>query len=60
MVTKDAVISVTPATPMNEAAQLMLHHDVNLLPVIESPGKQVVGVITRHDVLRGIYAAGKI
>lgn len=49
------VLSVKPETPMSAAAQLMLHKQVNLLPV-ESDGK-VVGVITRHDILRGIYAS---
>lgn len=29
---------------------------VNLLPVVES-GNKVVGVVTRHDILRGIYAS---
>lgn len=29
---------------------------VNLLPVVEADGS-VVGVVTRHDILRGIYAS---
>jgi CBS domain-containing protein len=53
---KDKVISVTPTTAMSEAAHLMLHNDVNLLPVVES-GNKVVGIVTRHDILRGIYAS---
>lgn len=53
---KENLIQVAPSTPMSEAAHLMLHHDVNLLPVVESDGK-VVGVVTRHDILRGIYAS---
>ncbi|WIA30966.1 hypothetical protein OEZ86_001014 [Tetradesmus obliquus] len=53
---KDKVISVAPSTAMSEAAQLMLHHDVNLLPVVEA-GSKVVGIVTRHDILRGIYAS---
>ncbi len=28
---------------------------INMLPVVE--GGKVVGVLTRHDVLRGIYAS---
>lgn len=51
---KDRLISVTPSTPMSDAARLMLKHDCNLLPVIE--GGVVVGVATRHDVLRGLYS----
>lgn len=49
------VLSVKPDLPMSEAAQIMLQKQVNLLPV-EQDG-QVVGVLTRHDVLRGIYAS---
>jgi CBS domain-containing protein len=29
---------------------------VNLLPVVEKDGS-VVGIVTRHDILRGIYAS---
>lgn len=29
---------------------------VNLLPVVEEDGS-VVGIVTRHDILRGIYAS---
>ena len=52
---KGRLVAVAPATPMAEAARLMLHHDVNLLPVAEAG--RVVGVVTRHDVLRGLYAS---
>lgn len=56
MVGKEKVISIKPSAAMSDAAHLMLHHDVNLLPVVEADMK-VVGVVTRHDVLRGIYAS---
>lgn len=56
MVKKEKVIKVKPGTSMSDAAQLMLHHDVNLLPVVEADNS-VVGVVTRHDILRGIYAS---
>lgn len=49
------LVSAAPSTPMSEAARTMLHHDINLLPVAE--GGRVVGVVTRHDVLRGLYAS---
>lgn len=52
---KERLVSVTPSTPMSEAARLMLKHDINLLPVQEAG--RVVGVCTRHDVLRGLYAS---
>lgn len=58
MVTGDKVVTVATDTSMAEAARLMLHHDVNLLPVLDSgKGGAVVGVVTRHDILRGIYAS---
>ena len=47
--------SVSPSAPMSEAARLLLHGGCNLLPVAE--GGRVVGVVTRHDVLRGMYAS---
>lgn len=47
--------SVSPGTSMSDAATLMLSKKVNRLPVVEN-GK-VVGVITRHDILRGMYAS---
>lgn len=57
MVGKDKVVTVGPAAPLSEAAQLMVHHDINLLPVVEGPGRTVVGILTRHDILRGMYAS---
>lgn len=54
--TATPLVTVTPSTTMAGAAQLMLTHKVNRLPVVDSAGK-VVGVITRHDVLRGMVAS---
>lgn len=56
MVGKDKVVTVKPGAAMSEAAQLMVHNDVNLLPVVEASGN-VVGIVTRHDILRGLYAS---
>lgn len=56
MINKDKVFTVKPSALMSDAAQLMLHNDVNLLPVVEEDGS-VVGIVTRHDILRGIYAS---
>lgn len=56
MLGKDKVVTVKPNSLMSDAAQLMLHNDVNLLPVVEKDGS-VVGIVTRHDILRGIYAS---
>ena len=44
------VITVAPATPISEAARLMLQHRISGLPVID--GKEVVGMITEGDLLR--------
>jgi CBS domain-containing protein len=37
-----------------QASQKMLRHHINSLPVVE--GTKVVGVVTRHDVLRALIA----
>ena len=34
----------------------MLLHKVHQLPVVEGPEKKVVGIITRHDVLRALIS----
>ncbi|KAL6754967.1 hypothetical protein V8C86DRAFT_2688629 [Haematococcus lacustris] len=46
--------SITPRASMAEAAHLMLEKNVNHLPVVE--GGKLVGLVTRHDVLRGMVA----
>jgi predicted transcriptional regulator len=45
------VISVSPETPIKDAARLMFRHRVSGLPVIGSAG-QVLGIITEADFLR--------
>lgn len=57
MVGRERVVSANPDTPLSDAARKMLHHDINLLPVVEGSEARVVGIVTRHDVLRGIYAS---
>ncbi len=44
------VISVTPDTPIEEAARLMLRHKIGGLPVLE--GEKLVGIITETDLLQ--------
>jgi CBS domain-containing protein len=56
MVGKEKLVTIKPSSLMSDAAQIMLHNDVNLLPVVEAGGS-VVGIVTRHDILRGIYAS---
>jgi CBS domain-containing protein len=43
-------ITVTPDTPIEEAARLMLTHKVGGFPVVE--GGRVAGVITESDIFR--------
>lgn len=45
------VISVTPATPIQEAASLMLKHKVGGLPVLDEE-QHVIGVITETDIFK--------
>jgi CBS domain-containing protein len=52
------LLSVSPDAPMSHAAHVMLHHDVSMLPVVEGGDvERVVGVVTQHDILRGLYAS---
>lgn len=46
-----SVITVSPDTPVAEAAALMLEHRISGLPVVE-PGDKVVGIVTEGDLLR--------
>ncbi|HSE89901.1 MAG TPA: CBS and ACT domain-containing protein [Candidatus Binatia bacterium] len=43
-------LSVTPATTLEAAAQLLLKHKISVLPVVENG--RLVGIITRSDVLQ--------
>lgn len=47
------VHTVEEATPLAEILQLMLEHDVKHVPVLR--GKEAVGVVSRHDLLRLIH-----
>ena len=44
------VITVTPQTPLVEAARLMLQHKIDGLPVLEAD--QLVGILTGTDIIR--------
>ena len=53
--------TVTPDTPITEAARLMKEQDVGILPVVESnSSKKLVGVITDRDITIRHVAAGHI
>ena len=44
------VITVSPATPIHEAASLMVEHRVSGLPVIDAEGR-LVGIISDGDLI---------
>ena len=43
-------VTVTPATPLLEAARLLFERKIGALPVLKDG--RLVGVITTHDILR--------
>jgi CBS domain-containing protein len=43
------VVTVTPETPVGEAANLMVQHGIGGLPVID--GSELVGLVTKTDLL---------
>lgn len=49
------VVSVSNGVSMSEVSKIMLKHRLKCLPVVE--GKKVVGIVTRHDVLRALIAS---
>ncbi len=52
-------VSVTPETPLREAARMMKQHNVGIIPVVEREGsKQLVGVITDRDIAVRCVAEG--
>ena len=50
------VVSVTPDTPMVEAAEKMLDNKVSGLPVLDENGK-LVGILTESDIFRMVVKA---
>jgi len=50
------VFTVTPATPLHAAVALLRHHRIGALPVVE--GKELVGIITRSDILDFVLGGG--
>ncbi|MCX7602799.1 MAG: CBS domain-containing protein [Bryobacteraceae bacterium] len=45
-------VTISPETPMYEAALLMVRFETNHLPVVE--GGRLVGILARHDLLRAL------
>jgi CBS domain-containing protein len=46
------VFTIAPDEPISAAAELIVKHDVSMLPVMD--GERLVGVVNRHDVLRAL------
>jgi CBS domain-containing protein len=44
------VVTVTEADSVEKVVELMLHHDVNRIPVVRDGTP--VGIVARHDLLR--------
>ncbi|MGM0770218.1 MAG: CBS domain-containing protein, partial [Halobacteriota archaeon] len=46
------VFSISPESSVEDASRLMTKHRVNRLPVLD--GSELVGIITRGDIIRGL------
>ncbi|MDD4137126.1 MAG: CBS domain-containing protein [Methanoregula sp.] len=46
------VVTIVPDDPISFAAELLVKHDISLLPVVER--EHLVGVVNRHDVLAAL------
>jgi CBS domain-containing protein len=52
-------VSVTPETPVQEAARLMKDQNIGMLPVVRDDGsRQLVGVVTDRDIALRHVAEG--
>lgn len=52
-VMKKRVFTAAPDEPVQEVAATMLKERINRMPVVE--GKRVVGIVTRGDIMRGLF-----
>lgn len=46
------IITVAPSEPLSAAAAILVKNDIGRMPVTD--GKKIVGIIDRHDVLKGL------
>jgi len=51
--------SVTPETPVQQAARLMKDEDIGVLPVVESGSRRLVGLVTDRDIAVRVVAEGR-
>jgi len=52
------VVTVDPGTSLEEAARLLIRHQIGCLPVVGSDGVPV-GLVTETDLLRAAYLSGE-
>jgi CBS domain-containing protein len=52
------IITVTPETPVEEAARIMVEMKIGCLPVLE--GERPVGIITENDLLKALVDLLKV
>lgn len=50
----DKVISVSEDTPLSKVVEIMQWENINRVPVIT--GGKLVGIVTRHDIMKSIIA----
>ena len=48
-------ITISAGAPVSEATNLITHHRINCLPVVDAAGT-LVGILTTTDLLRALYA----
>ncbi len=48
-VMRPPAVTVSPDYPLEEAARLMIHHNLSGLPVVDETGR-LIGIITRSDI----------
>lgn len=52
------VVTVDPGTSLEEAARLLIRHQIGCLPVVGGDGV-AVGLVTETDLLRAAYLSGE-
>ncbi len=58
MTPRDRLVTVTPESPLTEALQEMSERDIHQIPVVR--GDQLVGLLTRNDVIRFIQLRNEV
>ena len=53
------IISVPPDISLAEAGNLMLRHKINRVPVLDEATGDLLGIVTREDILRGMFHIGE-